>query len=194
MTKPIIISEKSGYLAGKLLVATPSIQEGCFSKAVIYICAHNAQGAMGVIVNQPFENLQMRAILEQLNIQSGLRMNEVPVQFGGPVETHRGFILHTSDQVLADTVIDGDGIGFTANVAMLKALAIGAGPSQSMLMLGYAGWGAGQLESEIENGSWIVVPSTRGLMFDTENPLKWSMAASSQGIDLTRFSSFVGHA
>lgn len=193
MHYPYLSIPDEGMLTGKLLVATPAIADGCFGKSVIFVCAHNDSGAMGVIVNHAVENVHIEDIFSQLHITMREKPN-LPVHFGGPVEPHRGFILHTSDQVLDDSVVEGDGIALTANIAMLKVIALGAGPQQAILCLGYAGWGAGQLESEIEGGSWIVVPSSRHLVFDADNDLKWHLSASGIGVDITRVSPTVGHA
>jgi len=192
----LLPSDKEGlYLSGKLLIATPAVQDSCFNKSVIYMCAHNESGAMGVIVNQPIENLHIREIMEQLDIETGDGMRDMPVHFGGPVDSNRGFVLHSGDVTTEGSLVQPDGIALTANVAILREMADGKGPQQSLLMLGYAGWASGQLESEIESGSWIVVPAVRNLVFESENEMKWSAAAATLGIDLSRMTTGqVGHA
>jgi putative transcriptional regulator len=187
-------NNEEGYLSGQLLIATPSLSDGCFDRSVIYLCEHNAEGAMGVIINHPVANIRMGEILKALSLQTGGDISNLPVYFGGPVDAHRGFVLHTADQVLEDSVVGSDGITLTANVGMLKGIAEGQGPRQGFLVLGYAGWGAGQLESEIESGSWITAPATRKLVFEADNDLKWSLAAASLGVDIGRFANVVGHA
>lgn len=185
---------KAGSLAGHLLIATPSIQGSCFARSVVYLCAHNEAGAMGVIVNYPVESIQLGDIFEQLDIHAKEQARELPVYFGGPVESNRGFVVHDADYPAGECLIAKDGIAVSANVSILQELAQGAGPQKGMLVLGYAGWSPGQLESEIETGSWIVVPATRQLMFDTASDLKWNVAIASMGIDLGHLSTDVGHA
>jgi putative transcriptional regulator len=195
MMQTIISGEhKEGALAGHLLVATPAIQESCFARSVIYLCAHNKEGAMGIIINQPVANLELREIFDQLDIEFDASIRSLPIHFGGPVEAHRGFVLHTADKAGLDSIIGQDGIAMSASLTVLQQLAGGHGPSQGMLVLGYAGWSPGQLESEIEGGSWLVVPATKKLVFDTGNDTKWNVAVSSLGFDMAHFSTTVGHA
>jgi len=187
------IGRRTGSLVGKLLVAAPSLQETCFTRAVIYLCAHNEGGAMGVVVNYPVKNVEIDDIMEQLNIQDNSK-RDVPIHFGGPIDGNRGFIVHSDDFVAAGTIHQNDGLAITSNAEILKAIADGSGPRQSMLTLGYSGWGAGQLEAEIESGNWIVVSATKQLIFDTNNDMKWNLAIASLGFDIGNFSSMVGHA
>ena len=186
--------DKKGSLAGQLLVATPLVQDSCFSHSVIYLCSHNDEGAMGMMVNYPVENVEMKDILDQLEIDSQIKLREFPIHFGGPVEANRGFVVHTADYTSRESLIESNGIVVTANVSILQELAQGKGPDQGMLVLGYAGWSAGQLESEIESGSWIVVPATKKLVFDTDNEIKWNVAVATLGFDMGHYSTTVGHA
>lgn len=188
-----IADSSTGYFSGHLLIATPAL-EGCFDRSVIYLCEHNAQGAMGIVVNHPVANIRLSEILKALNINAGRDIGDLPVYFGGPVEAHRGFVLHSNDKLTEDSVVGPDGITLSSNIGLLRAVAEGAGPKQGFLALGYAGWGAGQLEAELEAGSWITVPASRELVFHTDDDLKWSLAGASQGIDMSRVSSVVGHA
>lgn len=181
-------------LAGQLLVATPAIQESCFARSVIYLCAHNAAGAMGVIVNYPVANIHLKEIFKQLAIDANPQMRDLPIHFGGPVESNRGFIVHAEDSAITDSLIRKNGIAVTASVSLLQEMAAGKGPPHGMLVLGYAGWSPGQLESEIETGSWILVPASRKLVLDTSNETKWNLAAAQLGIDMGHFSTVVGHA
>ncbi len=183
-----------GYLTGQLLIATPALADGCFDRAVVYLCEHSATGAMGVIINHPIANISLGEILKALSMPTPGDIGNLPVYFGGPVDSHRGFVLHTSDQVLEDSVVGSDGITLTANIGMLKGIAEGHGPMKGFLVLGYAGWAAGQLEAELESGSWITAPATRKLVFDSENDTKWNLSALSLGVDLSRLSTHVGHA
>lgn len=188
------IQRKTGSLAGHLLIATPIVQESCFARSVIYMCAHNESGAMGIIINYPVDNIDINEIFDQLEIEDKAPERKFPIHFGGPVEANRGFVLHSADAPSGDSLIQKDGIAVSASVSVLQELAQGKGPQQGMLVLGYAGWSPGQLESEIESGSWIVVPASRQLVFDTDNETKWNVAISSLGIDMGHFSTVVGHA
>jgi putative transcriptional regulator len=186
--------KKTGSLAGHLLVATPSIESGCFARSVIYVCSHNSEGAMGVIVNYPVENVGMTEVFEQLSIPAQSTARELPIHFGGPVEAGRGFMIHTNDFKSPEALIEQDGIVVSANASVLYSLAEGKGPQKGLLTLGYAGWSPGQLESEIESGSWITVPADASLIFADDNETKWNMAIASLGIDMGHLSMTVGHA
>jgi len=194
MVKNDLTGKKTGSLAGHLLIATPVVQESCFARSVIYMCAHNEAGAMGMIINYPVENVHIKEIFEQLEIVRQAQARELPVHFGGPVEANRGFIVHSAEYASDESLIRKDGIAVTASISVLKALAEGNGPAQGLLVLGYAGWSSGQLESEIEGGSWIVVPASTELVFDTNNAIKHSLALSTLGIDMGHYSTDVGHA
>ena len=187
-------SLKATTLEGQLLIATPMVQDTCFARSVIYMCAHNASGAMGIIINYPVENLDIREIFTQLDIHSDKQARHLPVHFGGPVEANRGFIVHSAEYASSESLIQQNGIAVTASINVLQALAKGQGPAQGMLVLGYAGWSPGQLEQEIEGGSWIVVPASKQLVFDTDNETKWNVAVSTLGIDMGHYSTDVGHA
>ena len=150
--------------------------------------------AMGVVINQPVADLQLKEIFDQLEIDFHASIRNLPIHFGGPVESHRGFVLHTSEHGDSESVISKDGIALSTSLAVLQQLAQGTQDSQGMLMLGYAGWSPGQLESEIEGGSWLVVPASKELIFDTANDTKWNVAVSALGFDMGHFSSQVGHA
>lgn len=185
---------KGGSLAGHLLIATPAVQGSCFARSVIYLCSHNDAGAMGIIINYPVENIHLSEILEQLGINAKTPARDLPVHFGGPVEANRGFVVHSGDYEGDECLIRQGGLAVTASLSILQELAAGKGPQQGMLVLGYAGWAPGQLEAEIETGSWIVAPASKQLVFDTGNDVKWNVALSSMGIDLGHLSTDVGHA
>lgn len=187
-------SSNEGYLEGQLLIATPLIQGSCFQKSVIYVCAHNAEGAMGIILNQPLAQIDFVEILRQLGIDTPHVARKFPLHFGGPVEPARGFVLHTDEYKRDETVLFPAGLALTSSLDVLKDIAEGEGPKKGLLALGYSGWSAGQLEQEIEANSWISVPATPWLVFDTDMDSKWMLAARSQGIDLSKLSGEVGHA
>ena len=195
---------KSGYLDGQLLIAMPYMSDKRFARSVIYMCAHSSQGAMGLIVNQRAAHISFAELLDQLSIEGddgpGERnqppdLIDVDVHVGGPVETGRGFVLHSSDYFAADSTltIDAD-VSLTATVDILKAIASGKGPSRAMLALGYAGWRPGQLEDEIQANGWLHCPSDLDLLFDRNIDLKYERALSKLGIDPSHLVSEAGHA
>ncbi len=187
-------SETTGYLTGQLLVAMPQMQDPRFMRTVIYMCAHSTDGAVGLVVNKLVDNVSFPDLLEQLNIQTGPVENEIFVHFGGPVETGRGFVLHSSDYVQDATLLIDEHIGLTATVDILKSIAEGSGPDRSLLALGYAGWGAGQLDEEIQANGWLSVAPDVPLVFDGDLDGKWERAMGKMGIDFSKLSGDAGHA
>ena len=187
-------SLEDSYLVGQLLVAMPSMQDTRFAKTVIYMCAHNAEGAMGLVVNRSLDALSFPDLLEQLDIDTSTAVADVEVQFGGPVETGRGFVLHSPDYLQEGTMVVADGVALTATVEILRAIASGKGPQRHLLALGYAGWGPGQLDSEIKANGWLNVRADDGLVFDTDLNTKWDRAMAKLGIDPSMLSESAGHA
>ena len=183
-----------GYLAGQMLIAMPQMQDARFSRAVVYLCAHTAEGAMGLVVNRLFNALSFPDLLEQLNIEPTPLCEPIRIHFGGPVEAGRGFVLHSTDYVQDTTLLVDDRVALTATVDVLKAIAEGRGPKQSLLALGYAGWGAGQLDSEIRENAWLNAPSDEELLFGLEIEHKWERAIAKIGVDFSMLSGDVGHA
>lgn len=183
-----------GYLAGQMLVATPLIDSGCFHKSVIYLFQHSAEGAMGLIINQPIELVNYAALLDGMDLPKEASEQKIPVYFGGPVERARGFVIHSADYFREFSLARSGDLAVTASSAILSDIVNGRGPKHAALIVGYAGWGAGQLEAEIEQNSWITVPATANLMFGTENELKWATASKSLGVDMAFYSTAVGHA
>lgn len=196
MNAPNIVdaNAQGGYLAGQFLVATPVITTGCFQKSVIYIFNHSADGAMGLIINQPIELVNYTTLIEGMNLPKAHSDQQLPVYFGGPVERARGFVLHSTDYFRDFSLMRSNELAITASSAILGDIVAGNGPKHAALVVGYAGWSAGQLEAEIEQNSWISVPATADLMFNTENELKWATASKSLGIDMAFFSTTAGHA
>lgn len=186
----------NGYLAGQLLVATPMISGPIFQHALIFMCAHNAEGAMGIIVNHIIDNISYGDLFEQLSIPSGSTIDKMPVYYGGPVEINRGFVLYDNEGAAPteEAFLTFGDISVSSSLDTLRAIAEGRGPKRRLLTLGYAGWAPGQLESELEENSWFSVPASRELLFNTGNAEKWERAAWSQGVDITKFSSRAGHA
>jgi putative transcriptional regulator len=194
--------DDSPYLDGQLLIAMPQMTDKRFARSVIYLCTHSAEGAMGLIVNQRAKNISFPQLLTQLGIVSKNASDTVPpdimvkdVYVGGPVDTKRGFVLHSADYFAATNTmaIDSD-ISLTATVDILKAMARGNGPEKAMLALGYAGWGAGQLEAEIQHNGWLHCPADPEIVFNENIDLKYDQALSLIGIDMSHFVSDAGHA
>lgn len=182
-------------LAGKCLIAMPGMGDPRFVKSVIYICAHSDQGAMGLIVNKPAPNTRFADLLEQLGIKPGPDMPDIRIHIGGPVEHGRGFVLHSSDFTSPQgTLHVDDDISMTATLDVLERLAQGNGPRSSLLALGYAGWGPGQLESELAQNGWLTSPSRQDLVFGRANEFKWAAALKSIGVDPLSLSSTSGRA
>jgi putative transcriptional regulator len=191
----------TGYLDGQLLVAMPVMTDKRFARSVIYMCAHSAEGAMGLIVNQRAPHISFNELLKQLGIMPGnIDLHEedfidMDVHVGGPVETGRGFVLHSSDYYVADSTLPIDnGVSLTATIDILKAIAGGKGPDRAILALGYAGWRAGQLESEIQANGWLHCPADADLLFNRDLDHKYELALSKIGVDPSHLVSEAGHA
>lgn len=182
------------YYTGHLLAAMPQMEDPRFERSVIYLCAHNAEGAMGLVVNRLFDAITFPDLLEQLSIETGPKTEQIRVHFGGPVESGRGFVLHTDDYVRDGTLKVRSGFALTATVDILKAIAVGEGPRRSLLALGYSGWGPGQLESEIAANGWLVVPADPTIVFDQELDDKWQRALAATGVSVASLSGFAGRA
>jgi putative transcriptional regulator len=183
-----------GSLAGQLLVAMPQMADPRFARSVVYLCAHSADGAMGLVVNRLIDSLTFQNLLEQIGVEQAIAGDDMPIHFGGPVESSRGFVLHTADYVQDSTLVIEEDIALTATIDVLKAIARGEGPERRVLALGYAGWGAGQLDAEIQANGWLLVPADLDLVFGDDNESKWQRAIASIGIDLSLLSSEAGHA
>jgi putative transcriptional regulator len=195
----------SSFLDGQMLVAMPGMgdnRSSIFARAVIYLCAHSEDGAMGIIVNQPASKVSFPELLVQLeviapgeSIRLPKRAEAVRVLKGGPVETGRGFVLHSADYFIDNSTLPiDDGVSLTATVDILRAIAKGAGPDRAILALGYAGWAAGQLEAEIQHNGWLNCPADPALVFDTPVELKYERAMRRIGIDPGYLSAAAGHA
>lgn len=186
--------KKGEYLAGQLLVAMPGMKDPRFHKTVIYMCAHNADGAMGLVVNRALESLSFPDMLEQLEIDVSGAGERINVHFGGPVESGRGFVLHSQDYLQEATMVVDQDMALTATIDILKAIACGTGPRQSLLALGYAGWGPGQLDTEIMGNGWLNVDADSELVFGPNLDGKWDQAMGKIGIDPRMLSDEAGHA
>lgn len=189
---------QNGYLTGKLLLAMPSIGDPRFHRSVIFITAHDEHGAMGMIVNFPLPELEFSQLLDQLGITSDIKINldelNLPVLNGGPVEGSRGFLLHSNDFEQDDTVHIGDHYGVTGTTDALVELVRGNGPDNALFILGYAGWTSGQLESELQQNSWLVSDPDPSLIFHGKPEEKWTMAIDKLGFDPGMLSGDIGQA
>jgi putative transcriptional regulator len=185
----------SAQLAGKCLIAMPSMGDPRFARSVIYMCAHSADGAMGLIVNKPAPDVRLGELLDHLGIPKGDGLPDIRIHIGGPVEHARGFVLHSSDYKSPQgTLKVDDDISMTATLDVLEMIAGGSGPRKSILALGYAGWGPGQLESEIAQNGWLTADASNDLVFGRANEFKWSAALKSIGVDPVTLSSQFGRA
>ncbi len=196
------LNTRTGYLDGQLLIASPAMSDPRFMRSVIYMCAHSAEGAMGIIINQRAPNISFVKLLQQLNIIEEtsnivlpMKLNGMAVHFGGPVEKSRGFVLHTPDYFVTNSTLKIAGeVCLTATIDVLKALASGSGPDKALMALGYAGWGAGQLESEIQANGWLNCEADPDLIFSQDVDSKYERAFAKIGIDPSFLVSDAGHA
>ena len=183
------------WLEGKLLIAMPDMSDPRFRKTVIFMCAHSPSGALGIIINKYAGDLRLSELLEQIGLQCATEMADQPVQLGGPVETERGFVLHSRDFFLDEVTLPvSDQIGLTASVEVLRAIADGKGPVQSVVALGYAGWGPGQLEAEMQANAWLHCDGDSDILFSPDMGAKWDMALAKLGVDPSSLSGQSGHA
>ena len=188
-------------LEGQLLIAMPNMGDPRFERTVIYLCAHSGDGAMGFVVNRVMEQPSVPDFLKQLNIieeaeEASLpqAMRSLQLHMGGPVEPGRGFVLHSPEYQSDTTLRIDDGVALTATLEILRAIAIGAGPRQVLLALGYSGWAGGQLEEEIVSNGWLTSPADPSLLFDPANETKYDRALKRMGITPSLLSGDAGHA
>jgi len=195
MTKDNRSIEGANFLEGKLLIALPGMSDPRFEKSVIFMCAHSAEGAMGLIVNKPIEGLNFQDLVKNLDIQVAGNAPDSPVLFGGPVDTGRGFVLHSSEYKSGDgTMAVTKDVSLTATLDILRAMAQGQGPEQAAFTLGYAGWGPGQIENEIRLNGWVHCDADSKIIFDNDMDGKWGAAMRKLGIDLSLLSATSGRA
>jgi putative transcriptional regulator len=183
------------HLTGKLLIAMPGMGDTRFAHSVIFVSSHTAEGAMGLVVNKPTKNVSLSDVLHQLSRDAALSKRSFKLHYGGPVEKERGFVLHSDEyrSALQTLVIPG-GFALTATLDVLEDIAQEKGPQQALLMLGYSGWGAGQLEGEIARNGWLIADATPELVFGTPDAEKWQAALHSLGIDPLMLSATAGRA
>ncbi len=182
-------------LGGAILIAMPGMGDPRFEQSVVLICAHSPEGAMGLIVNKPSQDLSFHGLLDQLGIPRVAKGRDIRVHFGGPVERGRGFVLHTPDYSAGRATMQvPGGFGMTATLDVLQALARGEGPDRALLALGYAGWGPGQLEAEIGRNDWLTGEGAADLIFSADDSGKWTAALQAMGISPLHLSSAAGRA
>ncbi len=184
--------DDDSQLEGRCLIAMPTIGDPRFERTVIYMCSHSDKGAMGLVVNKSLESITVDDVVERLGLDPGDSGDGIRVHFGGPVETGRGFVLHSDDYVRDGTLQISGGIALTATVDVLKAMIRGDGPRNSLLALGYAGWAPGQLDAEIQNNGWLVCDADPELLFDSDLDGKWTGALTKLGIDPAMLATDVG--
>lgn len=183
-------------LTGKILIAMPGIGDPRFEHSVIFLCSHGDDGAMGLIVNKTAPGVRLSNLLDQLDIEpQDDAYGRLPVRFGGPVETQRGFVLHSPDyESSVNSLAVAPGFSMTATMDILEDIARGTGPDRFLLLLGYAGWGPGQLEAEIALNGWLTAEADAALVFEMADSDKWGAALKSLGVDPLTLSSSAGHA
>jgi putative transcriptional regulator len=189
-------------LEGQFLIAMPTVTGEPFSRAIVYVCAHSAEGAMGIVLNRPAANLNLPDLLVQLEIipeeeriALPKKVGQMQVLMGGPVETSRGFVLHSPDYHIAQSTLPiDDSVCLTATIDILRAIAQGTGPENAVLALGYAGWQAGQLESEIQANGWLNCPANTDLIFNAPTEARYELAMRCIGIKPAMLSMEAGHA
>ncbi|MGQ0676208.1 MAG: YqgE/AlgH family protein [Rhodospirillales bacterium] len=191
------VKDFAGYLTGQMLIAMPQMRDPRFQRSVIYVCVHNTNGAMGLVVNRLAGSLTFPDLLQQLNIDTDNLKQSIRVHFGGPVESGRGFVLHSNDFKDTGTTVVPGGLALTATIDILKAIAGGGGPKRCLLALGYAGWGPKQLDGELQANAWLSAPADEDIVFDGALDSKWERALGKIGIApkmLSGLSGDAGHA
>jgi putative transcriptional regulator len=177
------VDQGESFLEGKLLIALPGMTDERFAQTVIYMCAHSAKGAMGIVINKPIPGLSFAEVLKQLQIDTKPLIGEFPILYGGPVETGRGFVLHSGDYEGSDSTLPvSEDISLTATLDILRALAEGRGPKQALFALGYAGWAPGQVETEFQRNGWLHCKADPSLVFGVDPEAKWRSALQRLGI------------
>ncbi len=189
-------SDDESFLEGKLLVALPGMPDPRFERSVIFMCAHSLEaGAMGLVINKPIEGLNFRDLIGKLEIPVLSDTPDFPILFGGPMDTGRGFVLHSNDYEGEDSTLPvSDDVSLTATLDILRAIAEGHGPGQAIFALGYAGWAPGQIEDEIRANGWVHCDADPSLLFDTAADAKWPAAFQKLGIDISALTANAGNA
>lgn len=188
-------SQEKYDLTGKILIAMPFLPDPRFSHAVIYVCGHDTQEAMGLMLNKVLPNVTFQELLAQMEINVSIaEPQKIPIHYGGPVDVGRGFVLHSSDYTSESTVLIDNGFAMTATLDILRAIALKQGPRDILLALGYVGWSSGQLEHEIQENGWLTIDASSDIIFGSDLDNKWRQALATLGIDPAGLSLEIGHA
>lgn len=179
-----IAAERSLDLSGQFLIASEEMKDPRFMESVIYLVKHDADGALGFVINRPLAKGSIDDLLKGFGAEASGSKREITIHYGGPVSSRQGFVLHSDDVLLDNSTIVKDGVAVTADLKMIEAIAKGKGPRQSMFLLGYAGWAPGQLEAEIQGHSWLVIPGDKSLLFGPDAEKKWRRAMDKRQIPL----------
>ena len=190
----VIQKKNAEYLSGQFLVAMPGMPDPRFAQTVIYLCAHNSEGAMGLVVNRPMESVVFPILMEQLDIKLSELLSRTVMLFGGPVESDRGFVLHSTDYFQEATMKVDQEVALTGTIEILRDIAAGDGPQKCLVVLGYSGWGPGQLDDEIKANGWLHVKADSDLLFNSDPAEKWQRAMNKIGVDPLMLSDESGHA
>ena len=175
--------EGESFLEGKLLIAMPGMSDPRFAQTVIYVCAHSSKGTMGIVINKPIPGLTFMELMKQLEIPLSQRTADLPILYGGPMETGRGFVLHSDDYESAEATLPvSEEISLTATLDILRAMADGRGPKKAVFALGYAGWAPGQIETEFHSNGWLHCEADTTLVFDPDLEAKWRTALARLGV------------
>ena len=189
------LDQGESFLEGKLLIALPGMEDERFAQTVIYICAHSSKGAMGIVINKPIPGLSFAELLKQLEIETAPVSDDFPILYGGPVETGRGFVLHSGDYDGSESTLPvSEDISLTATLDILRAIAKGCGPKQALFALGYAGWAPGQIESEFQRNGWLHCEADNSLVFSVQPDAKWRSALQRLGVGPSGLSANTGRA
>jgi putative transcriptional regulator len=186
--------DPADFLTGHLLIAMPTMEDPRFAHSVIYLCAHTPEGAMGLVLNRPLQRPKFDDLLRQLEVAPVPPARRIHLCAGGPMDNARGFVLHTTDWTGEGSLRVNDAVALTASLDVLKAIAEGNGPREGLLALGYAGWGPGQLDAEIQQNAWLSVPADETIVFDGDHDTKWRRALAKLHIDPLLLSGAAGHA
>lgn len=189
-----IAKKNAEYLSGQFLVAMPGMPDPRFSQTVIYLCAHNSEGAMGLVVNRPMESVAFPILMKQLDIKLSELQSSTIMLFGGPVESDRGFVLHSTDYFQDETMRVDQEVALTGTIDILRDIAAGEGPQKCLVVLGYSGWGPGQLDDEMKANGWLHVKADSDLLFNSDPAEKWQRAMDKIGVDPLMLSDKSGHA
>ncbi|MFN7096195.1 MAG: YqgE/AlgH family protein [Gammaproteobacteria bacterium] len=189
------MKDEFNSLQNHFLIAMPLLNDFNFAHAVVYVCAHSADGAMGIVVNRPIIDVNLGEVMTQMEIDvKNDLIKNLPVFLGGPIQPERGFIIHRPNEPWQSTLITSPELAVTSSQDILHALANGKGPTDFIVILGYAGWGSGQLEEEVANNYWLTTPCDADILFKTPSDKRWGAAAALLGFDISNISSETGHA